>query len=133
MIRLNSFIHNAIAVACGLLLIVPPTPAEESHIVPRAQLQQQLASQANARRGQEAVLRQFLQAPPVVKAMKSTGIDSARIQQAVSALDDKELSDLAARIAPVNRDLQAGALNNEQITYILIALCTAVIVLILVH
>ena len=45
---------------------------------------------------------------------------------------DEELARLAARTDKVQRDMAAGALTNQQITYILIALGTAVLVLILV-
>ena len=53
-------------------------------------------------------------------------------QRRARDLSDEELARLAARTDKVQRDMAAGALNNQQITYILIALGTAVLVLILV-
>jgi len=47
-------------------------------------------------------------------------------------LSDEELARLAARTEKVRKDFAAGALTNQQITYIIIALATALIVVIIV-
>jgi hypothetical protein len=44
-------------------------------------------------------------------------------------LDDGELARLADRTRSIDNDLKAGALSNEHLTYIVIALATAVIVI----
>jgi hypothetical protein len=46
-------------------------------------------------------------------------------------LNDEELSRLASQCRQVESDISAGSLSNQEITYILIALATAVIIVIL--
>jgi len=133
MIDLLPFIRRTIAVTGSLFLLMQAGFAAESHIVSPAELHQRLTGQAAARRAQEARIQGFLATPGVAKTLRTAHIDAAQVSQAVSTLDDQEVAELAARVDSVNRDIAAGALSNEQITYILIALCTAVIVLILVH
>jgi hypothetical protein len=59
-------------------------------------------------------------------------MDQSKVRQAVSFLSDEELARLAARATRIENDFAAGALNNQQITYILIALATAVVILVIV-
>jgi hypothetical protein len=54
------------------------------------------------------------------------------VEKAIPLLNDEELSRLASQCNQVERDISAGELNNQDITYILIALAAAVIVLVLV-
>ena len=67
--------------------------------------------------------------PQVRQALKASNLDMRKVETAVSFLSDEELAKLAAQSREMQRDLAAGALNNQQITYILIALVTAVIVI----
>jgi hypothetical protein len=66
------------------------------------------------------------------KALKTAGIEFSQVQQAVAALDDEQAARLAARARQANADFAAGAFSNEMLTYIVIALATAVLVLVLV-
>ena len=54
------------------------------------------------------------------------------MRQVVSLLGDDDLARLAAQTDRVRADLEAGALTNQQLTYIVIALATAVIILVIV-
>ena len=47
-------------------------------------------------------------------------------------MSDEDLARLAAQSEKLQKDVAAGALTNQQITYILIALGTAVIILVIV-
>jgi hypothetical protein len=64
-------------------------------------------------------------------ALQSARIDEGRVRQAVAMLNDEEQSRLAARADRVNRDLAAGTLSNQELTYIVIALATAVVVIVI--
>lgn len=55
---------------------------------------------------------------------------AAQETAADSLLDESELAELAARDEEPGREVVGGALNNQQLTYIAIALAAAVIVLI---
>ena len=104
----------------------------QEHVVSAADLQSELSKSAATREANLAKVRNFLSSEPARKALKSAKIDQQKVEKAVPYLSDEELARLAARTDKVQRDMAAGALNNQQITYILIALGTAVLVLILV-
>jgi len=104
----------------------------QEHVVTAADLQSELSKSAATRQANLAKVRNFLSSEPARKALKSAKIDQQKVEKAVPYLSDEELARLAARTDKVQRDMAAGALNNQQITYILIALGTAVLVLILV-
>ena len=46
-------------------------------------------------------------------------------------MDDDELSQLAGRVQVAQKEMVGGSLTNEQLTYIVIALAAAVLVLVL--
>ena len=56
----------------------------------------------------------------------------SKVEKAIPLLNDEELSRLASQCRQVESDISAGALSNQEITYILIALATAVIILVIV-
>jgi hypothetical protein len=68
----------------------------------------------------------------VRKTLEKTPVDLEQIQESIPFLDDAELAMLASQIDSVDDGIEAGALTNQQITYILIALATAVIILVIV-
>ncbi|HYK89047.1 MAG TPA: hypothetical protein VE398_09765, partial [Acidobacteriota bacterium] len=88
---------------------------------------------ARARQNDLDQVRKFFSSEPAAKALRSARLDPVRIDRAVSQLDDQELAKLATRTGKIQRDLAAGALTTQQLTYIVIALATAVIVLIIVE
>ena len=77
-------------------------------------------------------MRGFFNSKPALKALRSAKIDAKKVQDAIAQLSDAELARLAARTNVAQKDFAAGALNNQDLTYIIIALATAVVVIILV-
>jgi hypothetical protein len=77
-------------------------------------------------------VRAFFADPNISKALSDAHIDSGRIQKAVSALEAAELAKLAARTAQIQKDFAAGSLTNQELTYVVIAIGAAVLVLIVV-
>jgi hypothetical protein len=59
-------------------------------------------------------------------------VNATKVEKAIPLLNDEELSRLASQCRQVENDISAGALSNQEITYILIALATAVIILVIV-
>jgi hypothetical protein len=115
-----------------MLLLATPLLSAGDHVVSSAELHQQLLGAAHARQDNFAKIDHFLSHDSVQKVMKTTGMDGSKVRQAVSLLSDEELARLAARANKVENDFAAGALNNQEITYILIALGTAVLILVIV-
>ena len=125
-----------IASLVGVLVFALQSPlaaATRNHVVSPAELQQATASAAQTRRQNIAKVEKFFSSEQARKSLKSAHLDPTQIKKAVPSLSDQELARLALRADKAQRDFAAGALNNQQITYILIALGAAVIVLIAVH
>lgn len=107
--------------------------ATRNHVVSPAELQQATASVARTRQQNIAKVEKFFSSGQAQKSLKSAHLDPVQIKKAVPSLSDQELARLASRADKAQKDFAAGALNNEQITYILIAIGAAVIVLIAVR
>jgi hypothetical protein len=111
----------------------PLAAATPNHVVSPAELQQATASVARTRQQNITKVEKFFSSEQAEKSLKSAHLDPVQIKNAVPSLSDQELARLASRADKAQKDFAAGALTNEQITYILIALGAAVIVLIAVH
>ncbi len=103
----------------------------QAPIVTHDELKQALVKSDKARKENLVQVRTFFSSDVARKAFAVNHLDSERVQKAVSTLNFDELAKLAAQTRQVQSDFAAGALTNQQITYILIALGTAVIVLVL--
>ncbi len=115
----------------ALLLFPGQLPAQD-HVVSPADLHQELQAAAQARQANRARLEKFFSSESVRKALRSARIDCAQVEKAVPLLTDDEAARLGSLADKLQNDLAAGALNNQQITYIIIALATAVIILVIV-
>lgn len=102
------------------------------HVVKPADIQKDVVAASTAREGNLQKVDKFFSSELAQKALKSARIDSGKVQKAVRALDDDELARLAARTDKIQQDFAAGALTNQEITYIIIALVTAVIIIVIV-
>ena len=107
--------------------------ASQNHVVSPSELQQATASVARTRQQNITKVEKFFSTEQANKALKSAHLDPVQVKQAVPTLNDQELARLASRADKAQKDFAAGALTNQQITYILIAIGAAVIVLIAVH
>ncbi len=114
------------------VLLLPQTLPALEHVVSPADLRKDIRAAAEVRQQNRAKVEQFISSTPVQKALKGARIDSAKVQKAIPLLSDEELARLAAQSEKAQKDFAAGSLTNEQLTYIVIALATAVLVLILV-
>jgi len=102
------------------------------HIVPARDLHQAVRAASQARQDHLTKLDKFFSTEPARKALETVKLDPAKVSQALALLSDDELARLAAQSEKIQQDVAAGSLSNQQITYILIALGTAVIILVIV-
>lgn len=116
---------------CALPLL-SQTTAEGDHIVPAPVLHQSVRSAAQAREANLVKIEKLFSSEPAQNAFRTVKIDPAKVTRGISMLSDDEIARLAAQSEKIQNDLAAGALSNQQITYILIALATAVIILVIV-
>lgn len=128
--RLARILTVPMIVAVAMLLEVPAFAAAQDHVVPPADLHHAEVAQARTRQENIAQVQSFFSSPRVDKAMKTARLNPTQVRKAVPTLNDRELAQLAAKSAQAQKDFAAGSLTNEQITYIIIALATAIIVLI---
>ena len=104
----------------------------EEHAVNAAELHQTLVESAKTRQTNVATVQKFLKSEVVQKTLGHQIVNAAKVEKAIPLLNDEELSRLASQCRQVDRDISAGELNNQEITYIIIALAAAVLVLVIV-
>ncbi len=115
------------------VLVLPAGLWAGDHVVRSAEITNALVAQAQQRQQNLNLVRKFFSSDQAKKAIQHFPEVRGEIQQAVSNLDDQELARLSAKIDKTQRDFAAGALTNQQLTYIVIALATAVIILVIVE
>jgi hypothetical protein len=118
-----------LALSLAALAVTPGQLAAEEHLVPRYELRKQMLMAQQTREGQLLDIEKLLSSSAVQEGLQSGGLDAQQVRDAVALLDDGELARLADCARGIDSDLRAGALTNEQLTYIVIALATAVIVI----
>ena len=126
-------ISSLVGVLAFALQVPLAAAATRNHVVSPAELQQATASVARTRQQNIAKVEKFFSSEQAQKSLESAHLDPVQIKKAVPSLSDQELARLASRADKAQQNFAAGALTNQQITYILIALGAAVIVLIAVH
>jgi hypothetical protein len=95
-------------------------------------MHQSLVDSAKARQSNLAKVQRFFSSEVVQKTLASAQTDLKKVERALPELSDEELARLASQTDKIETDIAAGALNNQEITYILIALATAVVILVIV-
>ena len=126
-------IRNAVALLLSMVVPGMAAAAAEDHVVPISELHHDAAAVTQTREANLAKAERFFRSEPVEKALHSFKMDGDQVMKAVPMLSDAELVQLSSRIDSAQTDFAAGALDNEHITYIIIALAVAVIVLVLVR
>ena len=126
---LQMFLILVLAVA----LAAPASLCADDHVVSTSDIRKALLAHGLERQGNLSRVQAFFHSDQASRALADVPAVRAQIERAVAHLDDQELARLAARVDKVRNDFAAGALTNQQLTYIIIALATAVIVLIIVE
>ena len=130
---LRQRVAAAIVLGTGIPVLISAPLQAQDHVVSSAGLNQAAASAAQTRQQHLEHLREFFSSSAARRALHKSHISQVQVQRAVTSLDNDELARLSARAERAQRDLAAGSLTNEQLTYLVIALATAVIVIILVE
>jgi hypothetical protein len=123
------------SVTCSLvfaLTTVQPLQAQ-SPVIQSSELRGALSKASSIRQKNLEQIQSFFGSEPVRNALSKSSFNSSQIQKTVALLSSDELAKLALRTQKIQADFVAGALNNQQLTYIVIALATAVLVLLIVE
>lgn len=125
------FLYPFALVLAGVLALSSSAMAQD-HVVTPADLHKDRVTATETRETNQAKVEKFFTSDQAKKALKSAGIKEKKVLEAVGQLTDEELQRLATRTDKIQSDFAAGALTNQEITYILIALATAVIIIVIV-
>lgn len=104
----------------------------DDHVLNAGDLHKSLVDARNHRQENLTRVENFLDSETGKNAMETAHLNPVEVKKAVSTLNDEELARLASQTQVPQSDLAAGALTNLQLTYIVIALAAAVLVLVLV-
>jgi hypothetical protein len=129
-LNLRHSVRVLIASALAMLFLVPSDLVAQNHVVSPSELQKEVVAASQTRQHNIEALQQFLSTPAAEKAIKSAQMDPRQVKTAVSALDDQDLAQLAARANKAQNDFAAGSLSDRDLIWIIVAI--AVIVLIIV-
>ena len=83
------------------------------------------------RKADREKLEQFFSSDLAQRALKQARMDPKQVTRAIASLDPDDAKRLAARAETAQRDFAAGALTNQQLTYIVIAIGTALLVILI--
>ena len=114
------------------VLLIPQFTAAQAPVVSSSELRQAITTAAETRQKNLGDVRTFFSSQPARTALKTGKVDYQKVQKAVATLSPEELARLAAKTNNIQKDFAAGALTNQELTYIVIALGTAVLILVLV-
>ncbi len=103
---------------------------EKEHAVSTQDLRKDVQKASTDRQANEAAIRELLSTEQGQKALKSTGADFAKVNQAVSQLNDEDAARLAAQSRAVQKDIAAGNFSDRDILIVIV--CIAALVLIIV-
>jgi hypothetical protein len=117
-----------------LLTLFPAASSygQQIHVVPLKELHEKVVSASQNRTEMVSRLERFFTGSQAAGALQSVHLNGQQIRQAIATLSDEDLARLNARAEKATDDFAAGALTNQELTYIVIALATAVLVLIIV-
>lgn len=124
--------RSVIALLVATIVPTMSAIAQENHVVPLTELHRDAAAATESRQGDLAKVERFFSSEMAQNALRAAHLDGDQVKTALPLLGTDELAQLAARTDRLQADFAAGALSNQEITYILIALATAVIILVIV-
>lgn len=128
----SCFCRVVLVFVLSLSFAVPQNLLAQSQSVTAAELRDAVKQASSGRQKNLDQVRSFFSDPKITKVLADAHMDSNRIQKAVSALSGAELEKLASRTAQIQSDFASGALSNQELTYLVIGIGAAVLVLIVV-
>ena len=132
MSRLLQVVRISIVACLMAALVTPQMIQAQSSIVQPSELKGAIERASAVRQKDLDDVRSFFASKPVRAALAKTTMNPDRINKGVASLSPEELSTLAQRTRKIQADFAAGAMSNQDLTYVVIALGAAVLVLIVV-
>ena len=120
----------AVLLVC-LMFLQPNAVFAQDHVVSPAELRRALQMASEKRHNDIKIVRDFFGTGAVKKSLTVAHLDVQKIEKAIPVLNDEELNQLSSRVQAAQKEMVAGTLTNQELTYIVIALGAAVLVLVL--
>lgn len=130
LLKTKNVVLTALAFFLAAAFALPAFSAQ-NHLVSSKDLHQAIIRYASSRENNIKQVKGFFSSPPIQKALEKSGMNLKQVQQAIPSLSDQELAQLAQRTNKIQSDFAAGALTNQQLTYIVIAIATALIIILI--
>src|ERR1700684_574569 len=112
-----------LGIALALGLAAPPSRVaaqDKDHVVSLDELKSDAAKPAQTRADNEAEVRHLLQSEAGQEALRQTKVDYAKVDKAISQLNDDDLATVAEKSRQADHDFAAGGLTAP--AFFLIAL-----------
>lgn len=103
------------------------------HAVSSNQLHQDVQKAARTRKANEAAVREMFSSDAAKETLKSAGIDYKQVDQAISQVDDEDLSRMAERSNEVQKDFAAGNLGDRDLLIILLVAVALILIIVAVR
>jgi Flp pilus assembly protein TadB len=113
-----------------VLLVFSPCVAASGHVVPSDDLHASLVAKQTSRQADIDRLNRFFESAQANKTLRDAHVDFKKVQQAVSMLNDEELSRITAQLDHLDSQFEAG-LTSGQLTLIVLALAVTIIVVVI--
>jgi hypothetical protein len=114
----------------------PPARGQEQgkdHAVSSGQLRKDVQKAAEARRANEAAVRELFISDAAKETLQSAGIDYQKVDQAVGQASDEDLARLAERSQEARKDFAAGRLADRDLLIILLVAVALILIIVAVH
>lgn len=108
----------------------PAISQEKEHAVSAQDLRKDVQKASADRQTNEGAIRALLSTEQGQKALKSTGADYTKVNQAVSQLSDEDAARMAAQSRAIEKDIAAGNFSDRDLLIVIV--CIAALVLIIV-
>ena len=108
----------------------PTFSQEKEHAVSAQDLRKDVQKASADRQANEAAIRALLSTEQGQKALKSTGADYTKVNQAVGQLSDEDAARMAAQSRAIQKDIAAGNFSDRDLLIVIV--CIAALVLIIV-
>ena len=123
-----------LCVLITLFTVNPNLQAQtQTHVVTPADLHKELISATQMRQKNLEKATELFSSDDARKALKSAGMDPARVKAAVSTMSDSELAQLASRADKLQNDFAAGQLSNRDLLLILVGLAIVILIIVAVR
>jgi hypothetical protein len=103
------------------------------HAVTPRQLRQDVQKAADTRQANEAAVREMFASDQAKETLKSAGIDYKQVDQAISQVNDEDLSRMAQRSRDVKNDFAAGRLGDRDLLIILLVAVAIILIIVAVR